>query len=134
VHLPPGAAQSLCASLFTTQRQAAALLALAGMPPENDVTHCWGDSCYFYFSALNFGTAKQKCANISAAMFSPNSQAEQLEVESYFWTTKYMADYWLGLERQNNRYVCLQSARVHMQQFVCCNVSSCVDCDGLKLR
>ena len=67
------------------------------------MTHCWGDSCYFYFAALDFGPAKQKCANISAVLFSPNSQEEQLEVERYFWTTKYMANYWLGIERQNNR-------------------------------
>ena len=76
----------------------------AGMPPENDVTHCWGDSCYFYFDSLTFANAKQKCGNISAVMFSPNTQEEQLEVERYFWTTKYMANYWLGIERQNNRW------------------------------
>ncbi len=68
------------------------------------MTHCWGDSCYFYFAALDFEPAKQKCANISAVLFSPNSQEEQLEVERYFWTTKYMANYWLGIERQNNRW------------------------------
>ena len=36
-------------------------------------------------------------------MFSPNSQAEQLEVEAYFAGTKTMSTYWLGVEKVGNR-------------------------------
>ena len=74
-----------------------------GLPGESDIFHCAGDSCYFYFASDTFANAKAKCTNLSAVMFSPNDQAEQLEVESYFWTTKYMANYWLGIERSGNR-------------------------------
>jgi hypothetical protein len=41
---------------------------------------------------------------MSAVVFSPNSQEEQLEIESYFRMTRTMANYWLGIERQNNRW------------------------------
>jgi hypothetical protein len=58
------------------------LLALppAGLPSENDITHCWGDSCYFWYTSANYATAKQRCANTSSTLFSPNSLEEQLEV------------------------------------------------------
>jgi hypothetical protein len=51
-----------------------------GLPPENDNTHCWGDSCYFWYTSANYATAKQRCANTSSILFSPNSLEEQLEV------------------------------------------------------
>jgi hypothetical protein len=51
-----------------------------GLPPENDNTHCWGDSCYFWYTSANYATARQRCANTSAILFSPNSLEEQLEV------------------------------------------------------
>ncbi len=54
------------------------------LPVENDVTHCWGESCYYYFAAATYASAAAACANMSAIVFSPNTQDEQLEVESYF--------------------------------------------------
>jgi hypothetical protein len=72
------------------------------LPPDNDVFHCWGSACYHYMAAANYTTAKQKCANISATVFSPGSQAEQLAVESYFVKVKSLTTYWLGVEKGGN--------------------------------
>ncbi len=62
-----------------------------GLPPENDNTHCWGDSCYFWYTSANYATAKQRCANTSAILFSPNGLEEQLEVCAAAWEIQWFA-------------------------------------------
>ena len=75
----------------------------AGLPAESDIVHCTTTSCYFWFAATTWAAAKSKCANMNATMFSPNSQAEHLEVESYFAGTKSLSTYWLGIEKAGAR-------------------------------